>query len=182
MMIAKERPSLTPFLLALFLAFSQTSFSQGKKEESGKAAEKGKQTLKVSKEEMQKIVSLDEALRPLQIRTQKKIRKNMERSELGQQRLDEIRRAKQSGDDPDMTKKEKKQLKELRKENERTQRKMKAKMKKKVKAKGMSWKRYRKLRKAVHRHPDLRKRYRRLKMKRKKEKQGNSGKKPSPDK
>ncbi len=153
---------LFPFLSILFL-LPLSGASQ--KEEKGKGsseenAPRPSSDLDVSKEEMKKLVRIDKKLQGIQVRAQKELKKNIENSELGRQRYGEIRRAQRSGDNPDMTEKEKEQLEKLEKKNKKTREQMKSKMKKKVKAEGMSFDRYQRLRKAISRDPDLRGRYR----------------------
>jgi hypothetical protein len=161
-----DRQILILFIAAIPFSLPLNGSAQneeGKKEE--KASEKESaprpaSDLDVSEKEVKKLVRIDKKLRSIQIRGQKKLQKNIQESGISRQRYGEIRRAQRSGDNPDMTEKEKKQMEALKKKNERTQKRTKAKMKKKVQAEGMSFDRYRELRKAVSRRPELRSRYR----------------------
>lgn len=153
--------SFTIFL-ALLIAAPLSGSAQGEeKERSGKRKELDEsQQLDVSEEELETLVNLDKEMRSIQINSQKKLRKNIEKSEISQTRFKEIRRAQRSGDNPDMTEEEKKSMKKIEKKNKQVQEQMKKKMKEKVKANGMEWERYRELRKGVGRQPELRQRYR----------------------
>ncbi len=158
-------------LFASFISLPSGGFAQEDDEgQKGTSEKKGERkagakkapepNIEVSKSEMEKLVGLHQKIRPIQMKTQKKMMENLKSSELGKQRFTEIRRAQKSGQDPDMTEKEKKAMKALEKKNEKARKEMKGKVKKKVKAEGMKWKRFRKVSQAVQKYPKLRKRYR----------------------
>lgn len=160
------------FLFTLLLSFPLIAVSQGGDEEEQEGTQEREQKKKmrskkdrepdveVSESEMKKVVSLHQKVRPIQMKTQKTMMKNLKDSDLERQRFTEIRRAEKSGQNPDMTEEEKKALQELEKKNKKARKEMKGKVKTKVENGGMKWKRFQKLSRAVQKYPKLRERYR----------------------
>ncbi len=117
----------------------------------------------VSDEELKTMLTLEEEMRSMRMKTRRKMKSNVESSDLGRQRYMEIRRARRSGDEPAMSEEEEKQLEKLEAKNKKAQENMKKKLKKKVEASDMEWKRFQKINEAVRKDRDTQKRYRKLK-------------------
>ncbi len=119
------------------------------------APQMGGSNIDVSDEELKKFVEISKEIRPIQMEGQKKMRSNIEESELGMKRYQEISRAKRSGKDQNVTDKEQKQMDNIRKQNREVQEQNREKIKEKVKAKGMEWERFMKVSRAIQNDPQL---------------------------
>lgn len=116
----------------------------------------GQTDIDVSDEELKKFVQINKKLRPLQNEARQKMQKNVENSELGMKRYQEISRAKQKqGQEADVSDKEQKQMDELRKKNQKVQKANQEKIRKKVEEEGLKWDRFMKISKAIRQDPKL---------------------------
>ncbi len=115
----------------------------------------GQTDIDVSDEELKKFVEINKKLRPLQNEARQEMRKNVENSELGMKRYQEISRARQQGSKADVSDKEQKQLDELQKKNQKVQKANQEKIRKKVEEEGLKWDRFMKISQAIRQDPKL---------------------------